>query len=153
MRSLSAAHTRRLGDAVGQGDLGDHRGDLRVLGGELHDVTAGGGRAPEGDPLGVDLVELARAGDRGPPVLELGLVVDELARLAFARSEVPVVEHQCREPGLREARAVGVQPLLADSIEAVADHDTGHGVVRVGVIEPGGAPSALALDDEVITPH
>ena len=98
-------------------------------------------------------VELTRARDRRAPVLELGLVVDELARLAFARPEMPVVEHQRGQAGGREALGVRVQPLLADAVEAVADHDAGHVSVPVGAIVPGGAPSTLALDDEVITPH
>ena len=91
--------------------------------------------------------------DRRPPVVELGLVVDELARLAVARAEVPVVEHERGQARGGEALGVRVEALLADAVEAVADHDAGHRFRAGRAIVPGGAPSALALDDEVITPH
>src|SRR5215208_7258290 len=82
-------------------DLGDHRSDARIFGGDDDVPTAERG-APQRDPIGIHAFEAASAANRRAPVLELALDADQLARLATALAEAAVVERECREAGLGE---------------------------------------------------
>ena len=84
------AHERQLCDG------GRDRG---VRGSHRQDMARTQRRTPQRDPVGIHLRQGTRAADGRPQILELPVDVNQLPRLAFAVSEMPVVEGQDRQPG------------------------------------------------------
>jgi hypothetical protein len=110
-------------------------------------------RAPDADPLAVDLVAGAGIGDRVPVVAHLRPRVDLLPRLAVARAEVAVVVQQHAEPGSAEDVGERVEEELLDRAVAVAHHDRGRRAHRIaGDVQPPPERRALSVELDVL-PH
>ena len=116
-------------------------------------VRAAVARAPDPDPVAVDLVARAGVGDRVPVVAHLRPRVDLLPRLAVGRAQVAVVVDQRAEPGLAEHLGERVEEELLDRAVAVAHHDRRRRARRlVGDVQPPPQRRALGVELDVL-PH
>ena len=102
----------------------DRRSDARIERRDDQRVTAAVGDPPRGDPGLVDPGLCGDERDRASIVLDLIPRVDVLARLAVARAQTPVIEHQRRAAHVVEAPRVVRLPKLLDVAPAPGhDHD------------------------------
>ena len=160
--AVGVEHRSELGDEVGahqtqhvapprhQRDLGDDGPHPAIESRHHDDVAAAVARPPHPDPIGGDAGELPDVGDRMAVVANLGPRVDLLARLAIARTEVAVVEHERGQPGRGEPLGIGVQVHLLHGREAVRHDDDGHGVIpTVGPVQPSPQRHALGIELDI----
>jgi hypothetical protein len=99
--------------------------DARVDRGEDERVTAAVGEPPDPDAERIDVLPRLEVADRVPVVLDLHGGIDVLAPRAVARTEVPIVEQQDREPGVDEEPRVVRLYELFHVAPATRHHDRG----------------------------
>ena len=132
-----------------------HHGPHPPIDGADHEhVPARVAAPPDPDPGGVDLVEGGGVGDGVAVVAHLLPGVDLLTRLAVARAEVAVVEHERVQARRGEHLGEGVEVHLLDRGEPVRHHDGGSPPGHpLPPVQPPSQGDALGVELDVATIH
>jgi DNA-binding CsgD family transcriptional regulator len=112
---------------VHRAHLAHYRLDPRVVRSDVQDSTAAEARAPDTEPVSVDLRLQRQPRQRAAIVLGLVAGKDSLAWLAAASTERAIVEHQHRKARLSEPAGNRLKEHLFHCSDAVCHRHGGHG--------------------------
>lgn len=166
VQPIGCEHRAHHGDAVGAQEplgvapqvdcrhLSDDGLDPGVEPPEVQHVPPTERRAPDGDPLSVDLRALLEVGNRVAVVVVLRSRIDVLARLAAALAPAPTVEQERHVAGVGELATERIEIHLLDRAESVRHHDPGTRprlAGAIGQVQLAGALDALTAQRRSIS--